>query len=477
MTRTRCARGPLLNRRLLALVAIAMTVCAAPVTTQGGAARRINAPYFSGAARYAEAAIAWFGRVEPQRNYTDIRVAYTDTEIWISLQIFDQWLWEDDAASRTPASLEQWDAATILINKSGPAGTPTSSTYRFVAELSWWRPRTDYQAAYVGNGTGWTLSPGFAFTTEAGWRGDGVNNAGADRGWAMTYHIPYASLGLAGPPAAGAVWGLGIIVHDKDSSGVPAVVDSFWPETLVRDQPATWGQLAFGLRSYPTIAIPPTAQTYTIRHLLNGTIATDAMVGGGAVCGGDNRFDTWGSLNYAGSTTLVVQNQSDTADWPCFSKIYFDFPLTALPAGRGVVSATLTVYQFGGSQPSAAQPSLIQVLTAAEPWTEAGITWNNAPLAVENVGQSWVDPLLTQPPWPGAGRTWNVSWAVNQAYQNRQNSLRLVLYSADSAYHSGKYFTSAETGDWNAVGRPTLQVILSDTASPPIAPTNLRIVP
>ena len=115
------------------------------------------------------------------------------------------------------------------------------------------------------------------------------------------------------------------------------------------------------------------------------------------------------------------------------------------------------------------------MLTAAEPWTEAGITWNNAPLAVENVGQSWVDPLLTQPPWPGAGRTWNVSWAVNQAYQNRQNSLRLVLYSADSAYHSGKYFTSAETGDWNAVGRPTLQVILGDPAVPN-APTNLRII-
>jgi hypothetical protein len=33
------------------------------------------------------------------------------------------------------------------------------------------------------------------------------------------------------------------------------------------------------------------------------------------------------------------------------------------------------------------------------------------------------------------------------------------LYSADDDYNSGKYFVSSDTGDWNATGRPTLQVV------------------
>jgi hypothetical protein len=37
--------------------------------------------------------------------------------------------------------------------------------------------------------------------------------------------------------------------------------------------------------------------------------------------------------------------------------------------------------------------------------------------------------------------------------------LRLALYEADSAYHSGKYFVTSNTGDWNAVARPTLAVV------------------
>jgi hypothetical protein len=452
----------------------------APVSSAAAGPRRINAPHFSGTVPYPEAAIAWYGRVDALQNYTDVRVAYTDTEVWITLSIFDQWLWEDDAASRTPASLELWDAATVLLDTSTTATTvPMSTSHRFVGELNWWRPRTDYQAAYVGTGAGWTLAPSTSFTTEAGWRGDAPNTtgaSGADRGWTITFHIPFSALGVAGPPADGTVWRLGLIGHDKDSAASPAVSDTFWPETLFRDQPVTWGQLAFGLRSYPAATPPPSAQTYTIRHKLNGSVTSDAMVGGGSTCGTSDFFNTSGSLNYAGSTTLVVQNQSDTADWPCFSKAYLEFPLASLPPGKVVVSATLTVYQFGGSEPSQAQHSLIQVLTVDTGWNENTITWNTAPMATENVSQSWVDVIPTALPWPGAARTWNVSWAAAQAYGASQTTLRLALYEADAAYHSGKYFTSADTGDWNAVGRPTLQIVLADSGSTiPSAPTNLRI--
>jgi outer membrane protein assembly factor BamB len=33
------------------------------------------------------------------------------------------------------------------------------------------------------------------------------------------------------------------------------------------------------------------------------------------------------------------------------------------------------------------------------------------------------------------------------------------VYVVSSDYHSGKYFTSSDSGDWNEVGRPTLQVL------------------
>jgi hypothetical protein len=85
------------------------------------------------------------------------------------------------------------------------------------------------------------------------------------------------------------------------------------------------------------------------------------------------------------------------------------------------------------------------------------LTWNNAPLALENVSAAWVDPLDSFPGWPGVPREWDVSRAVGEAYA-AGTSLRLALYEDDWAYHSGKYFVSSDAGDWNEVGRPTLTV-------------------
>jgi hypothetical protein len=99
---------------------------------------------------------------------------------------------------------------------------------------------------------------------------------------------------------------------------------------------------------------------------------------------------------------------------------------------------------------------LIQVLTVKEDWVESSLTWNSAPLAMENVGRAWV-PVYAPAniPWPGAAREWDVSRAAAMAYQ-KDRMLRLVLYSAEAPQHTGKYFVSSDVGDWNAVGRPTL---------------------
>jgi len=424
--------------------------------------RRVNAPYFAfdAAWHFAETAIFWFGRVTPMDNHVDVRVGYDDDLLYLRLAVFDRRLWYDTSPS--PGDLTAWDAATLYLDLDGNVGNvPDANAYRFDAQLSWWEPRQDYQAAYRGNGSGW-VAAAVPIIATSGWRGNAPNDDVDDRGWTLIYEIPFESLGASGPPAPDAVWGLALVLHDRDdASGVP-IADKVWPETIDAQQPATWGQLAFGgLPAYtPPLAIE--AETVTLRQGLGGAAVPDGDVGGGSVCGDGLDFWTeWGEANYGSEGHFAIQNQSDVADWPCFSKYYVTFPLDTLPPGRAVLSATLTLHKFGhaGYNPGDAKRSLIQVHTVAEDWDEATLNWNNAPLAVENVAATWVGPVVPDPLFPGAPFTWDVSGAAADAYATG-SPLRLVLYEADWDYHSGKYFVSSDTGDWNAEGRPTLQVTL-----------------
>ncbi len=53
---------------------------------------------------------------------------------------------------------------------------------------------------------------------------------------------------------------------------------------------------------------------------------------------------------------------------------------------------------------------------------------------------------------------WDVTRAVVQAYQ-LSIPLRLAMYEADAAMHSGKYFSSSDAEDWNYQARPALIVV------------------
>ncbi len=438
-----------------------------PLATQ----RRVNAPYLNvadiGAQKFAETAIFWFGRVNSTENYTDVRVGYNDTELYIYTATVDRLLHYDQTPSA--ADLTQWDSVTVYLNTAGNSGgAPTTTAYRFDAQL-----RNDpgdnanARASYRGNGSGW-VSASAPFTMSAGWRGQSINDNTDDKGWVMTYRIPFASLSVS-KPADGAVWGLAIVTHDRDSAGGPPTADKTWPETADTNSTSTWGQLRFGLISY---APPPSTnpQTTTIRHNLNGAVVKDAGVGGYTTCGaGFNYWTQWGDLNETAYTNppanFNVQNQSDISDYPCFSKVYFVFPLDQVPTGKVIRNATLTLHQMGGSGPGCngacpASPALIQVLTVASDWSASTITWNNAPLALQNYSRTWVDTVVgcgSSIPWPCVPRSWNVTEPVAQAYAGNKPA-RLVLYSADSSFSTGKYFTSSDTGDWNANGRPTLTV-------------------
>jgi hypothetical protein len=422
---------------------------------------RINAPYFGDQVRYPETAIFWFGQVTPTENYADVRLGYTDQELFVHLTVFDRRLWYDP--SPAVGTLTEWDAATLYLNLTGSRGdAPSTDAYRFIAQLNWWEERDDWQAAYRGDGHGWDLTD-IPFTATSGWRGTAPNNDSDDRGWTMGFRIPFESLGLSAAPQPGTLWGLALTLHDRDDAAGTPIPDKHWPMDMHALQPRTWAQLHFGLPAYTPPSVEPSSAV-TIRHGLDGAQVVDAHVGGHTTCGQPywpDFFDGWGDANYTGYEQVNVLNQSDVADWPCFSKFYLSFPLEPIPPGVEILSATLRLHLFGNSGQDSEpppQPSLIQALTVREDWDESTLTWNNAPLPIENYAATWVYPVEEFPGWPGIPYDWDLSRAVAAAYANGE-PLRLVLYSADAAIHSGKYFISSDTEEWNAEGRPTLEIV------------------
>ncbi len=437
----------------------------------GSPVRRVNVPYTAaadGSIPVPDRAIFWFGQVGPTNdNYADVRVIYNDDYLFVTLHLFDRLLFYKKNPS--VSELVAWDAATLYLNLDGNAGSaPGVNAHRFVAQVNFNESRDGgaYQASYQGNGTDWSLAA-TPFVTTDGWQGQGLNDGAEDRGWNVTFKIPFNSLGLSSMPADGTVWGLGLAVHDRDDAGGAFIADKVWPETMSSTQPATWGQIHFGLPMYEP---PPTnpGAVVTIRHGLDGVVVADGQVGGDSTCAQSlwpDFWPGWGGLNYsagAAQERMNIQNQWNLGDWPCFSKYYVTFPLDGLPPDGVIISATLTVYQFGNSNQGGSydpgrlpEPSLIQVMTVDDAWDEAALTWNTAPLAVENVGRAWVDPLPAGPPWPNVPRELDVSRAAAEAYEAGE-PLRLALYSADNALHSGKYFRSSDASV--AEARPTLEL-------------------
>lgn len=462
--------------RKIALAVVSLATLLAPAAGIASAqplpdtTRRVNVPFRPATGAY-QPAIFWFGKVEGVINYADVRTWYTADRLVINVHIPDRELWYNSSSNQTMAQLMDHDAVSLLIDLQGNTGdAPRTSSYLFVKQFS------SARGSYRGNGTTWA-SQTMTFTTSDSWRGSGPNNPAWDVGWQVTFEIPFATLGLSGAPAEGTLWALGVAVHDRDDQANTPIADQVWPETMDRNRPSTWGQLRFG---WPTYTPPTTTVegTTIVRNGLNGAVVTDAAVGGHSTCGdGMNAWTQWGNANWAGYTQFNIQNQWDVADFMCFSKYYITFPLDQLPPNASVVSAEVTLHLFGnaGYTPEDANRSNINVLTVHEDWVEASITWNNAPYAAENISTLWVNPVRLTPPGPWK---WDVSYAVAEA-RRQGKPLRLVFYSTDNGYHSGKYFYTSDSTDWNNTVRPSLEVRWGTGGTSPNAPatpTNLRVV-
>jgi hypothetical protein len=426
---------------------------------------RVNVPYFENDFNAQEMAIFWFGYVNMRDNYTDVRIGYNDQYLYIRTGTFDRLLYNDETPSVD--DLTSWDAVSLYLDLDGnQGGTPDSNSFRFVAQLSIKPDQDDWRAAYRGNGFGWILAPVDVETKSVVW-GKGPNTGLDSRGWSMTFRIPFESLGLQDPPVQGTIWGMAFALHDRDDFGGTPIADKFWPDNIQPESPTSWGQISFG---WPQASQPPSqaGTTVMIRHGFNNVTVVDGHVGGDTTCGHDyapGYFDGWGDANYYGDKQVNIMNQWEVHDWPCFSKFFVTFPLDTLPTGRTILSATAQLHMFsnaGIGTPNPPGPSLIQVLVVGEDWLESSLTWNNAPLAADNISRTRVYPIGDgPPPPPGTPYDWDVTQAVAEAYAAGE-PLRVVFYSADTAQNSGKYFHSSNAGLSLEEGRPTLFVTMGD---------------
>lgn len=448
--------------------------------------RLVHAPFFLETIKWAEAGIFWFGRVDPPgsagQNYADVRVAYTADKLVIYVNVEDYYIWYNEEA--TPSSdLTRYDGVTVYLDTAHDgAATAQLDDYYFLSGLCvhGCGDGSNHRREAHGTGGGWDTSwhGNWSDRTYASWScnpGPNSNECGIDFGWWSYIHIPWETVGLSGPPAQGTTWGLGVQLHDRDDQPPAGSVPvEYWPETFSAHSPSSWGELTFGWATYTPPPAVREGTTVIRRGLGDSVVVEDAWVGGGGGCSGGHEGDPEHD-NYGGDTGLYVANQSLIADFPCFSKSFLRFGLDGIPAGKTIIAAKLTLHHWGnsgGGEWDPPQPSLIWLFSVDNDWQEYGITWNNAPLARENLTATWVDPLTAFHGWPGVAYEWDATEAVVDAYAAGQ-PLNLALYTADTEFHSSKYFSSSDTGDWNAQARPTLEV----TWGEPLATVRKKVWP
>jgi hypothetical protein len=458
---------------------------AAPLTPAEPAAagpRRVNVTqdmYFS------QTAIFWFGVDDgpsqmPGRNYADVRVRYTSSNLEIKVIGIDYYLWYDQ--SNTPGDLTQNDSVAIYVDTAHDrATTPKTDDYYFLLGARDWEDPARYRRQARGNGASWNTSWSATWTNNfyGAWEEGGgynLNNSHVDYGWDGTFIIPWSVFGLSAPPAEGTLWSLGMQIFDRDSASAMSASEG-WPETFSANSPATWGELHFGAPSY-TPKPGGAGGTVTIQ---GSGVMEDAWVGGGP--GGlSGHMGNGSNLNHGDDPDLFTGNEQMPVHFPYFNKSYFRFPLTTVPTGKTILSAKLYLYHWGNADPVQATASWVHLFQISDSWAENTITWNNAPLAQENIALTWMDPIrgdgYADPP---KEYFWDATQAVAAAYAAGQ-SANLAIYESDVDQHSNRYLYGSEADEWLASYRPKLVItwgnltaVVTKRASPTLATNGTSI--
>ena len=474
---------------LVALLAPVQRPVAAPAAP---GPRRANIPYFASQVDWAQSAIFWFGQNKqgvPSRNYADVRLAYTAQALRVHVLVVDYYLWYNEDPQPNH-DLTQYDAVTLYLDTHHDRmATPQSDDYYFLSALHLYpvEDAPEYRRQARGTGSGWNTAWSGTWTDTVGWQwsdnGPNDNSGNIDYGWVAIFTVPWSTLGLAGPPSTGTVWGLGVQLHDRD--GYPPagyVAPDYWPETFLTGNPSTWGELHFGNAGYqPPSAVPEGTTIIRAATPLDNTVE-DAWMGGGGWC--YSGHEGHAEDNHGDDVALYVGSEIQPTHFPCYNKSYLRFALNSLPPGKVIISATLTLHHWGGADVAAGTSSYVWLSSVTDTWDEMTIHWNNAPLAQENFSMTRIPPKTTELEWPGDPYTWDATKAVAEAYAAGQ-PVSFAMYDSTTGRDSSKYLTSSETGlgdppdywNWNIEGRPKLTIAWGKAAATinkdvwPVTPT------
>jgi hypothetical protein len=453
-------------------------------------------------------AIFWFGRVDRRNDYVQCRAGYDDALLMMQCAVFDREIYDE---APDAASVVEWDALQLYLDLDGDPAKTAIDDRSFRIDVQAGRHGTAQAAAYRGAGGAWVdaglpLGDDFGATPDRICVGKGYRGEERDqsRGWHVNWFVPWSALGLAGPPGAGErLWNVALTALDRDSlDGALRGQPQHWPGAGFDDgDPSSWGtwelldgrflgreesgavagsgRPAYAVAHEPAAYAAGTEETITIRQGVETDVVDNAAVGASeTLCSGDDDYNfgdgagSWGGN--VGREYFHVQDQEDYADWPCFARIYLKFPLGRVPAGRVVVGATLRLHHSmptsGGDEGSW---SLLQAFRVAPvlrdgmtPWDATNLTWNDAPLAMENCAGFWGDRTgMMETGWDALPAwEWDVGRAVAQAVAEGATHAAFALYSADSEYHTGKQFVqSSDFPDWgDPTQRPALEVVVAE---------------
>ncbi len=446
--------------------------------SQSSQPRRVNIPFFSNAVDESQLAIFWFGKNDsytliPGENYVDVRIGYSPDGLYLRETIIDYYLWNKENA-QAGDDLTRYDAIALYLDTHQDGGAaPKTDDYYFLVGLHGYNPGEDtpaYRRQARGTGAAWDTGQQSSWEDYSIWSwsvggGGPNNNAGnIDYGWIAGQTIPWAALGLSGPPAQGTQWGMGMLLYDQDQPN-GQVLQEGWPETFDQGQPGTWGRLSFGLPAY-TPQPAAIGGSVTIRSATpQDNTVEDAWMGGGGACSSGHNGGT--EINHGNDANLFIGSEILPTHFPCFNKTYLRFALSSIPPGKVILSAKLTLHQWGGADINAGTTSNVWLSSVTDPWDEMSIQWNNAPLAQENYSMTPIPPKTTPLIWPGDPFSWDATQAVAEAYAAGQPA-SFALYDSATGRDSSKYFTSSETGlddgtpNWNIESRPRLDIVWGD---------------
>jgi hypothetical protein len=461
-------------------------------TTQAQTApptRRVNVlPFVSGTDfdPWGQTAVFWFGVNDPHtqvpgRNYADVRIATTNNNLILRLTVIDYYLWYNTNPSAA-TDLTSYDAIALYLDTNHDrAATPQADDYLFLFQARNGQPHASHHRDAQGQSGSWNYNWAAPWNSQSfmDWSNTGPNDNGGniDYGWTGIFVIPWSSFGLSGPPPQGTVWGMGLHLFDRDANPpAGAVTPQSWPEGVNATSPASWGELHIGPANYAPETTAVTGQTIIRAATPTDNTVEDAWMGGGGLCAAGHNGGS--GVNHGADINLFTGSEIRATHFPCYNKSFLRFDLSAIPPGKTIISAELSMHLWShaGETPDLATPSWVSLHSIKDSWQEMTIHWNNAPLAYENIAATWVNPYSgdrDHPVWPGDSYTWDASKAVAEAYAAGQ-PVNLALYGSDTDEHSSKYFYSSESNAGTSAsdgrGRPSLTITWGETG-PTIAKT------